>query len=146
MYLGDISGKLFPSDAKTRSQVIQWLMFQMGGIGPMMGQANVFVRYMPETIQPAIDRYQTEVKRLFTVLDTHLADNEYLVKDYSIADIANWAWVRTHKWPKVEIDDLPNLSRWVNDISQRPAAQAGIEIPPKIDVEELLKSAKAIVK
>ncbi len=146
MYLGDLSGKYFPSDAKTRSQVIQWLMFQMGGIGPMMGQANVFVRYMPETIQPAIDRYQTEVKRLFTVLDTHLARNEFLAKDYSIADMANWAWVRTHKWPKVEINDSPNLSRWVDEIGQRPAAQAGIEIPPKIDVEELLKSAKAIVK
>lgn len=146
MYLGDLSGKYFSTDSKTRSQIIQWLMFQMGGIGPMMGQANVFVRYMPEKIPMAINRYQTEVKRLFTVLNNHLANNEYLVKDYSIADIANWAWVRTHKWPEVEIDDLPNLSRWVNDISQRPAAKAGIEVPYKIDVEQLLKSAKAIVK
>lgn len=145
MYLGDLSGKFFPTDVKVRSQVIQWLMFQMGGVGPMMGQANVFVRYMPEKIQPAIDRYQTEVKRLFTVLDTHLADNEYLAKDYSIADIANWAWVRTHKWPEVDIDDLPNLNRWVNTISERPAAKAGIEVPTKIDIEEILKSAKAIV-
>ena len=146
MYLGDLSGRYFPTHPKTRSQIIQWLMFQMAGVGPMMGQANVFVRYMPEKIQPAIDRYQTEVKRLFTVLDTHLADNEYLATDYSIADIANWAWVRTHKWSEVEIHDLPNLTRWVNDIYQRPAANAGLEIPTKINTEELLKSAKVIVK
>ena len=145
MYLGEISGKFYPTDAKKRSQVVQWLMFQMGGVGPMMGQANVFFRYMPEKIQPAIERYQTEVKRLFTVLDNHLATNEYLVDDYSIADIANWAWVRTHNWSGVEIEDLVNLSRWVKVIGERPAAKVGIEIPTKIDVETLLKSAKEIV-
>ncbi len=145
MYLGEISGKFYPTDAKKRSQVVQWLMFQMGGVGPMMGQANVFFRYMPEKIQPAIERYQTEVKRLFTVLDNHLATNEYLVDDYSIADIANWAWVRTHNWSGVEIEDLVNLSRWVKVIAERPAAKVGIEIPTKIDVETLLKSAKEIV-
>jgi len=145
MYLGEISGKFYPTDAKKRSQVVQWLMFQMGGVGPMMGQANVFFRYMPEKIQPAIERYQTEVKRLFTVLDNHLATNEYLVDDYSIADIANWAWVRTHNWSGVEIEDLVNLSRWVKVIAERPAAKVGIEIPTKIDVETLLKSAKQIV-
>jgi glutathione S-transferase len=145
MYLGEISGEFYPTDAKKRSQVVQWLMFQMGGVGPMMGQANVFFRYMPEKIQPAIERYQTEVKRLFTVLDNHLATNEYLVDDYSIADIANWAWVRTHNWSGVEIEDLVNLSRWVKVIAERPAAKVGIEIPTKIDVETLLKSAKEIV-
>ena len=145
MYLGEISGKFYPTDAKKRSQVVQWLMFQMGGVGPMMGQANVFFRYMPEKIQPAIERYQTEVKRLFTVLDNHLATNEYLVDDYSIADIANWAWVRTHNWSGVEIEDLVHLSRWVKAIGERPAAKVGIEIPTKIDVETLLKSAKEIV-
>ena len=76
-------------------------MFQMGGVGPMMGQANVFFRYFPEKIQPAIDRYQNEVRRLFEVLDTQLADNEFLAGDYSIADMANWAWVRTHNWSGV---------------------------------------------
>ena len=79
-------------------------MFQMGGIGPMMGQANVFFRYFPEKIQPAIDRYQGEVRRLFGVLDARLAEHEYLAGDYSIADIANWAWVRTHKWSGVALD------------------------------------------
>ena len=82
-----------PTDAKGRSLVVQWLMFQMGGIGPMMGQANVFFRYAPEKIPYAIDRYQNECRRLFEVLDTRLAEREYLAGDYSIADIANWTWV-----------------------------------------------------
>ncbi len=97
IYLAEKTGRLMPADAKGRSRVIQWLMFQMGGIGPMMGQANVFFRYFPEKIQPAIDRYQGEMRRLFGVLDARLAEHEYLAGDYSIADIANWAWVRTHK-------------------------------------------------
>jgi glutathione S-transferase len=145
MYLGDLSGKFFPTDPKKRSQVVQWLMFQMAGVGPMMGQANVFYRYFPDKIQPVIDRYQKEVKRLFTVLDSHLATNEYLVGEYSIADIANWAWVRTHYWSGVEIEDLIHLHRWVKTIAERPSAKIGIEIPTKIDVETLLKSAKEIV-
>ena len=119
-----------PSDAKGRSLVIQWLMFQMGGIGPMMGQANVFFRYFPEKIQPAIDRYQGECRRLFRVLDTRLKDHEFLAGDYSIADIANWAWVRTHRWSGVEIDDLPHLLRWRDQLRDRPAVLKGIEMPP----------------
>ena len=97
MYLAEKTGRLMPCDAKGRSRVIQWLMFQMGGIGPMMGQANVFYRYFPDKIQPAIDRYQGESRRLFAVLDAHLSQHEYLAGDYSIADIANWAWVRTYR-------------------------------------------------
>ena len=129
VYLAEKTGRLLPADVKGRSRVLQWLMFQMGGIGPMMGQANVFYRYFPEKIQPAIDRYQGESKRLFRVLDGHLADNEYLAGDYSIADIANWAWVRTHRWSGVEIDDLPHLRRWVDAIRARPAVQSGIDRP-----------------
>ena len=135
IYLAEKTGRLMPTDAKGRSLVLQWLMFQMGGIGPMMGQANVFFRYFPEKIPAAIDRYQGECKRLFRVLDGHLADHEYLAGDYSIADIANWAWVRTHRWSGVEMDDLPHLKRWRDAIRQRPAAQRGIERPPsKIDL------------
>mgnify|MGYP001226936959 FL=1 len=130
IYLAEKTGRLMPQDAKGRSRVLQWLMFQMGGVGPMMGQANVFYRYFPEKIQPAIDRYQGEVRRLFRVLDGHLAKNEYLAGDYSIADIANWAWVRTHNWSGVAIDDLPNLARWRDQIRARPAVQRGIEMPP----------------
>ena len=130
VYLAEKTGRLMPADAKGRSRVLQWLMFQMGGIGPMMGQANVFFRYFPEKIQPAIDRYQGECRRLFEVLDTRLADNEYLAGDYSIADIANWAWVRTHRWSGVEVDDLPHLKRWLAAVRARPAVQRGIERPP----------------
>lgn len=135
MYLAEKTGQLLPQDAQGRSRVIQWLMFQMGGIGPMMGQANVFFRYFPERIPAAIDRYQGESKRLFRVLDGHLADHEYLAGDYSIADIANWAWVRTHRWSGVEIDDLPHLRRWRDAIRARPAVARGIEMPPsRIDL------------
>jgi len=135
IYLAEKTGRLMPTDAKGRSRVLQWLMFQMGGIGPMMGQANVFFRYFPEKIPAAIDRYQGECKRLFRVLDGHLQQHEYLAGDYSIADIANWAWVRTHRWSGVEIDDLPHLKRWRDAIRQRAAVQRGIEQPPsKVDL------------
>jgi glutathione S-transferase/GST-like protein len=130
IYLAEKTGRLMPTDVQGRSRVIQWLMFQMGGVGPMMGQANVFFRYFPEKIQPAIDRYQGESKRLLTVLDGHLKDHEYLAGDYSIADIANWAWVRTHRWSGVDVSDLPHLQRWLDAIRQRPAVQRGIEAPP----------------
>src|SRR6266850_7600428 len=120
VYLAEKTGRLLPTDVKGRSLVMQWLMFQMGGIGPMMGQANVFFRYFPEKIQPAIDRYQKECRRLFEVLDARLSDHEYLAGDYSIADIANWCWVRTHRWSGLEIDDLPHLVRWRDQITSRP--------------------------
>jgi len=129
IYLAEKTGKLMPTDAKGRSRVIQWLMFQMGGVGPMMGQANVFYRYFPEKIQPAIDRYQNECRRLFEVLDTHLGNNEWLADDYSIADIANWCWVRTHKWSGVSVDGLNNLDRWVNVMRDQPGMSAGLDVP-----------------
>ena len=130
IYLAEKTGKLLPADVKGRSRVIQWLMFQMGGVGPMMGQANVFYRYLPEKIPLAIARYQGESRRLFGVLDTQLTDHEFLAGDYSIADIANWAWVRTHKWSGVSIDEFPHLRRWVQQIRERPAVQQGILKPP----------------
>lgn len=129
IYLAEKTGKLMPTDTKGRSLVLQWLMFQMGGVGPMMGQANVFFRYWEDNIQPVIDRYQNETKRLLTVLDTRLQDNEYLAGDYSIADIANWAWARSHRWSGVDIDDLPHLQRWIAQLAERPACQAGIKVP-----------------
>src|SRR6185295_7828798 len=112
IYLAEKYGKFLPKDVNGRSTVIQWVMFQMGGIGPMQGQANVFFRYFPEKIEPVISRYQNETKRLYTVLDHRLEGREWLADDYSIADIANWGWVRAHAWAGVDIDDLPNLSRW----------------------------------
>ncbi|MBA4285928.1 MAG: glutathione S-transferase [Xanthomonadaceae bacterium] len=149
IYLAEKYGRLLPSDRKGRSTVIQWLMFQMGGVGPMQGQANVFFRYAPEKIPYAIDRYQTETKRLYKVLDARLADHEFLAGDYSIADIANWSWVSIHFWAGVEIGDLPHLQRWIEAIRARPAVQRGIVVPEPIDFgisrEELEKMAKSML-
>ncbi|AEE21276.1 glutathione S-transferase N-terminal domain-containing protein [Paraglaciecola agarilytica] len=145
LYLAEKTGQFIPSDAKGRSQVIQWLMFQMGGVGPMMGQANVFYRYFPEKIQPAIERYQKEGRRLFEVLDTQLAKHEFLVGDYSIADMANWCWVRTYEWSGIDISGLDNLVRWKNSIEARPLARKGTQVPDKIDKETLVQGAQTIV-
>jgi len=154
IYLAEKAGRLLPDDRKGRSRVIQWLMFQMGGVGPMMGQANVFFRYFPEKIQPAIDRYQNESRRLFEVLDRRLGESEWLADDYSIADIANWCWVRTYKWSGVSIDGLENLRRWLDAMRERPACQRGIEIPVKVpnlenddkNAEQFAKNARTIVQ
>jgi GSH-dependent disulfide-bond oxidoreductase len=132
IYLAEKTGQLLPQQAKGRSQVLQWLMFQMGGVGPMMGQANVFFRYFPEKIQPVIDRYQNESRRLFEVLDTQLGRSEWLAGDYSIADIANWAWVRTHSWSGVSTEGLDHLRRWNKAMYARPACVKGIEVPFKL--------------
>jgi len=129
LYLAEKTGKLLPRNPRERSRAIQWLMFQMGGIGPMQGQANVFFRYAPEKIPFAIERYQNETHRLYSVLDAALEDNEYLAGDYSIADIATWPWVRIHNWAGVEIDDLPNLQRWIERVGERPAVATGWKIP-----------------
>jgi glutathione S-transferase len=130
IYLAEKTGKLLPSDTKGRSTVIQWLMFQMAGIGPMQGQAHVFYRYAPEKIDYAIERYQRETKRLYKVLDTRLKDNEYLAGDfYSIADIATFPWITAHRWAGVGTEDLPNLMRWHKTVRQRPAVKRGMEIP-----------------
>ncbi|MBI5716176.1 MAG: glutathione S-transferase N-terminal domain-containing protein [Burkholderiales bacterium] len=131
VYLAEKTGRLMPTDAKGRSLVMQWLMFQMGGIGPMMGQANVFFRYFPEKIEPAIQRYQNESRRLFEVLERRLGESEWLAGDYSIADIAHWCWVRTYRWSGVSIEGLPQLRRWLDAMRARPACQRGIAVPAK---------------
>ena len=117
LYLAEKTGMLIPADEKGRSLVVQWLMFQMGGLGPMMGQANVFARYFPEHIPAAIDRYRRESRRLLEVLDRRLADHEWLAGDYSIADIANFAWARIHEWPGVDVGGLDHLARWLAAIT-----------------------------
>lgn len=136
IYLAEKAGALLPAGEKERSVVIQWLMFQMAGIGPMMGQANVFYRYAPEKIPYAIGRYQREVMRLFGVLDKRLSDNEYLAGDYSIADIANWAWVRGYEWSGLTLDGLDNLRRWHDVIKVRPAVERGMLVPPRIEMKD----------
>jgi GSH-dependent disulfide-bond oxidoreductase len=149
LYLAEKTGQLMPKDVKGRSVVVQWLMFQMGGIGPMQGQANVFYRYAPEKIPYAIERYQKETKRLYKVLDHRLADHEYLAGDYSIADIATWPWVTLHGWAGVDVDDLPNLDRWINRVGERPAVVKGRGIPEMIKLEnkeeELAKQGAKIL-
>ena len=133
IYLAEKTGMLMPSEGKGRSDVIQWLMFQMGGIGPMMGQANVFFRYFPEKIKPAIDRYQNEGRRLFEVLDKRLAESEWLADEYSIADIANWCWTRTHKWSGISVEGLEHLARWNDAMYKKPGMLEGIKVPIKVD-------------
>ncbi len=133
IYLAEKTGRLLPTEKAARARVMQWLMFQMGGIGPMMGQANVFYRYFPEKIQPAIDRYQNESRRLFEVLDSRLEESEWLADDYSIADIANWCWVRTYKWSGVSRDGLTNLDRWLSVMKEKPGLRQGVQVPVKID-------------
>ena len=154
IYLAEKSGKLIPTDANKKAKVLEWLMFQMGGVGPMMGQANVFFRYFPERIQPAIDRYQNEGRRLFEVLDSHLKSSEWLAGEFSIADIANWCWVRTHKWSGINVDGLVHLDRWIKDMYAQPGMVKGIEVPIKIEsmldddekAKEFAKNAEKMVK
>jgi glutathione S-transferase len=129
IHLAEKTGQLFGTDRSTRSAVLQWLMFQMSGIGPMMGQANVFYRYFPEKIPVVIDRYHGEVRRLFGVLDGQLRDRAYLAGSYSIADIANWSWVRIHDWGGVGIEGFANLQRWLTVIEDRAAVQRGVRVP-----------------
>jgi glutathione S-transferase len=154
IYLAEKAGRLLPIDRRGRSRVIQWLMFQMGGVGPMMGQANVFYRYFPEKIQPAIDRYQNESRRLFEVLNGQLAEHEWLAGDFSIADIANWSWVRTYKWSGVPVEGLDHLQRWMTRMSERPACRRGVDVPFPIPAltddltgaEEFAKGARTLLQ
>ncbi len=130
MYLAEKTGRLLPESLEGRYAAVQWLMFQMGGLGPMMGQANVFFRYFPEKLPSVISRYQNEGRRLFEVLDRRLSETEWLAGDaFSIADIANWCWARTHRWSGISRDGLPNLRRWMDAIKERPACRRGVEVP-----------------
>jgi GST-like protein len=142
IYLAEKTGQFLPRDTQTRSRVLQWLMFQMSAVGPMMGQANVFLRYFPEKIQPAIDRYQREVTRLFGVLDRQLAANDYIVGDYSIADMALWPWVSGYEWSGVTVAEFSHLQRWLANVAERPAVQAGRDVPIKRDRAAEIEAAK----
>lgn len=145
LYLAEKTGQLLPEAEKPRSEVVQWLMFQMAGLGPMMGQANVFFRYFPEKIPAAIDRYQHESLRLLTVLDTRLAGRDYLCDSYSIADIASWCWAHTHEWSGVSIDGLDHLKAWIDRIGARPAVIRGREIPQSGEPSEIKKTGEKMI-
>jgi len=129
LYLAEKFGKLIPDSVRGRSLVTQWLMWQMGGLGPMHGQANVFFRYFPEKIPAVIARYQGETMRLLTVMNTRLAQEEFLAGQYSIAEIACWPWVMQHDWAGLDISELTHLGRWLKSIGERPAVQRGAAIP-----------------
>ncbi len=146
IWLAQKTGMLLPPDPKDQSRVIQWLMWQMGGLGPMQGQANVFFRYFPETIQPAIDRYQNEVRRLFGVMDARLAEAEWLADTYSIADIACYPWVAQADWSGVPLEPFGNLRRWFDAMSARPAVVKGMNVPEaKRDPEAVVDTARTIL-
>ena len=128
MYLAEKTGKLFPQDMRKRYEVIQWLMFQMGGVGPMFGQANFFFR-LSEKVPYAIERYYKEALRLYKVLDQQLGKKEYLAGEYSIADIATYPWVWRHDMHQVKLEEFPNVKRWYDAIAARPAVQRGMAVP-----------------
>lgn len=129
IYLAEKTGRFLPTDQKGRFQVLEWLMFQMGGVGPMFGQLNHFKLFAPEKIPYAIQRYEKETLRLYGVLDKQLADNEFIGGDYSIADIATYPWVALYDRQGLTLDNHPNLKRWVETVQQRPAVQRGMAVP-----------------
>ncbi|MGY8963531.1 MAG: glutathione S-transferase family protein [Rhodospirillales bacterium] len=129
VYLAEKTGLFLPKNTKDRSIIMQWLMWQMGGLGPMQGQANVFYRYFPERLPAVISRYQNETRRLYGVMDTRLADEPYLAGEYSIADMACYPWVAQHDWSGIELGDFEHLSRWFKDVGERPAVKVGIITP-----------------
>ncbi|WP_017652115.1 glutathione S-transferase family protein [Fortiea contorta] len=129
IYLAEKTSKLLPKEPKNRFQVIEWLMFQMGGVGPMFGQLNHFKKFASEKIPYAIERYEKETLRIYSVLDKQLADNEFIAGDYSIADIATYPWVAIYEMQGLTLDNHPNLHRWVETLQQRPAVQRGMNVP-----------------
>ncbi len=141
IYLAEKAGRLLPSDTAGRYRVLQWLMFQMAGIGPMQGQAVVFVRYFPEEVPAAVERYCNETRRLYEVLDRQLRETEYLAGEFSIADIANWSWVRSYYWARVPVEGLDSLQRWMNAIAERPASIRGVEVPPSPGKADAVKAS-----
>lgn len=151
LYLAEKFGKFWPDDAKERSVQIQWLMWQMGGLGPMMGQLNVFKRYFPEKIPAAIERYERESYRLFGVLEGQLREDGYIGEAYGLADMACFPWIAAHKWPELTLDDYPKVKAWHDRIRARPAVERAMQVPPRADVaskdgtEKFVKGARSML-
>jgi GSH-dependent disulfide-bond oxidoreductase len=129
LYLADKTGRFLSQKKTERFEAIQWLMFQMGGVGPMFGQVHHFLRAAPERVEYAIARYSKETRRLYAVMDKHLADRDWLASEYSVADMATYPWVARHEWHKVDLTDFPNVKRWYDVIGARPAVQRGMKVP-----------------
>ncbi|MEL7027723.1 MAG: glutathione S-transferase N-terminal domain-containing protein [Pseudomonadota bacterium] len=139
IYLAEKAGRLLSTNGEKRSLALQWLMFQMGGVGPMQGQALVFIRNVPEKMPYVIDRYVNETKRLYRVLDLRLSTEEFLAGEYSIADIALWPWIYCAEWTGIDLQETPNLLRWFDALSSRPAVRRGLNVPEPFDINELMK-------
>ncbi len=133
LYLAEKAGKLMPKEGRASWQVMEWLMWQMGDLGPMLGQAHHFLKFNKGKSDYAEERYGKEAKRLYGVLDKRLADHEYIVDDYSVADIAAWPWISRYEWHEVDIEAFPNVKRWYTAIATRPAVQKGYHVPKKMN-------------
>lgn len=132
LYLAEQTGRYLPTDPQGRSRTVQWLMWQMGGLGPMMGQLNVFKKYFDQHLPAAIERYERESYRLFGVMETQLAAHEWLAgEEYTIADMAAWPWVAAHGWPGLTLDGHPALKSWYERIKARPAVTRAMQVPPR---------------
>ena len=132
-YLAEKTGRLLPAETRGKFEVLQWVFWQVGGLGPMAGQNHHFVQYAPEQIPYAVDRYVKETARLYRVMDTRLADRPYLAGDYSIADIAAYPWVVPHEKQRMNLDDFPNLKRWFATIAQRPAVERAYALARQVN-------------
>ena len=132
MYLAEKSGKLMPKDTASRYRVIEWLMWQMGGAGPMLGQAHHFLQFNAGKAPYAEERYLNEAKRLYKVLNTRLEGEAFVAGDYSIADIAIWPWISRYEWQRINLDDYPNVKRWYLEIAARPAVIKGYAVPKDV--------------
>ena len=128
VYLAEKTGRFLPKDLRGRFEALQWLFWQMGGLGPMLGQAHHFRQYAPEKIQYAIDRYTNETNRLYGVLNKRLADREFVAGKYSIADMAAWPWIVPHERQGQNLEDFPHLQRWYDTLKARPAVQKGFSL------------------
>lgn len=131
MYLADKTGKFLPKEGEARWRVVEWLMWQMGGAGPMLGQAHHFLKFNPGKSEYAERRYRDEADRLYGVMEERLSANEYLAGEYSIADIATWPWVSRFEWQQIDLNEFPNVKRWYLAIAERSAVQRGYHVPKK---------------
>jgi GST-like protein len=132
IYLADKTGLLLPQSGEPRARVIEWLMWRMGGFGPMLGQAHHFLKFNPDASAYASKRYGEETRRLYGVLDRRLAKHEFVAGDYSIADIAIWPWASRYEWQQIAMAEFPHVKRWYKQIAARPAVQRGYDVPKKV--------------
>ncbi|MCH8503625.1 MAG: glutathione S-transferase family protein [Ectothiorhodospiraceae bacterium] len=133
VYLAEKTGRFLPAAGEPRYRVMEWLMWQMGGVGPMLGQAHHFLHFNAGKASYAEERYANEARRLYGVLDRRLAGREFLAGDYSIADMATWPWISRFEWQRINLSDFPNVRRWYTELADRPAVQRGYHVPRAVN-------------